>query len=148
MSENEHLNKAKTLIINTKVLGTPIELIITTTITTTTKAHTKVMKSLQIIPVLLLLAVSAISAPITTSTASVVAPVTQNGPTAPATTDAILNDLVELGIIKNKSKASFLLEKGRLIVNDEWQDKDTLAYFVKKYNINKSDTWIVYNYSM
>lgn len=106
------------------------------------------MKSLQIIPVLLLLAVAAMSAPTTTSNATMVTLVVQNGPTAPTTTDAILNDLVELGIIKNKSKASFLLEKGRLIVNDEWQDKDTLAYFVKKYNINKADTWIVYNYSM
>lgn len=106
------------------------------------------MKSLQIIPVLLLFALSAMGTPVTTSTTKVISPVTQNGIPAPATTDAILNDLVELGIIKDKSKASFLLEKGRLIVNDEWQDKDTLAYFVKKYSINKADTWIVYNYSM
>ena len=103
------------------------------------------MKSLLFIPFLLLFATFAFSH----NTTDVTPPQIAHGePSSPAHTDAILNDLIELGIVKTKAKASFLLEKDRLIVNDVWQDKSVLTYFVQKYKIDKVSTWVVYNYSM
>jgi hypothetical protein len=108
-----------------------------------------IMKSLQVIPFILFAVSTAFGH---TSATTPIAPVTfetTKDPGVPSiTTDAILEDLLQMGILKTRKNASFLLEKNRLIVNDEWQSEEVLKQFVKKYKIDKASSWIVYNYSM
>ena len=107
------------------------------------------MKSLQIIPFILFAVGTAFGHTSATTQTEPIALEISKDPVVPCiTTDAILEDLLEMGILKTRKNASFLLEKNRLIVNDEWQSTEVLKHFVKKYKIDKASSWIVYNYSM
>jgi hypothetical protein len=107
------------------------------------------MKSLQVIPFILFAVGTAFGHASATTPTEPIALEMSKGPGAPCiTTDAILEDLLQMGILKTRKNASFLLEKDRLIVNDEWQSTEVLKQFVKKYKIDKASSWIVYNYSM
>jgi hypothetical protein len=64
-----------------------------------------------------------------------------------STIQHILDDLKEMGIIRNTKKASFSLSRDTFIVNKKEQPKEIRNLFVRKYQLYDKSYAILHNYT-